>query len=463
MDFFCSVCHNIFQSPVVLSCSHSFCKDCVKRWWAGKQILLCPLCKVKSPTANPPSNLALKNLCESFLLELSLEEKAAARSEDLCSLHSEKLKLFCQDHQQPLCVVCRDSRAHTNHKFSPIEEAAEDYKKELRQQLMTLQVKVEHFAIVKMNWDQTEEHIRAQTQTTESQIREEFKKLHQFLEVEEKDRVSALRKEEEQKIVTIRMNILTLSRQIDSLSDTIKSTEQVLKSGSVPFLQNYKAAVEKVKQRPPEDPQLGPGVLIDVAKHLGNLTCNIWNNMSQLFTYSPVVLDPNTAGSTILVSKDLKSLRYKEKASWLPQNPERFELYSTVLGSKGLDLGAHMWDVEVEGAVDWTVGLIRESVLRKGDIPTGYFGLQFCDGVYKASYPPFTDEVIPVQKQLQRIRVELNHQDFQLCLAFFDLDTTQHIYTFVLPVSGRVLPFFNTVSTNPVSILPEIVNVKLHI
>uniref|UniRef100_A0A3Q0S6Z6 RING-type domain-containing protein n=1 Tax=Amphilophus citrinellus TaxID=61819 RepID=A0A3Q0S6Z6_AMPCI len=28
----CPVCHDIFQDPVILSCSHSFCKACLQRW-----------------------------------------------------------------------------------------------------------------------------------------------------------------------------------------------------------------------------------------------------------------------------------------------------------------------------------------------------------------------------------------------------------------------------------------------
>ncbi|XP_034532806.1 nuclear factor 7, ovary-like [Notolabrus celidotus] len=459
MDFFCSVCHSIFQNPVVLSCSHSFCKDCVKRWWTGKQILLCPLCNTRSPTDDPPRNLALKNLCESFLLELSLEEKAAARSEDLCSLHSEKLKLFCRDHQQPVCVVCRDSRAHTNHRFIPIEEAAEDYNKELRQQLRSTKVQIKHCINVILNLNQRAEHINAQTQVTESQIREEFKKLHKFLEVEEKDRISALRKEEVLKSGVIEIEIAALSRKIDSLSDTIKSTEQVLQSGRITFLKNYQAALEKVKQRPlVEDPQLSTGALIDVAKHLGNLTYNIWNKMKEVVTYSPVILDPNTAGSHLFVSEDLKHVLFVDKESLLPQNPERFEHFPTVVGSVGFNSGTHSWDVEVRSDASWAVGVIRESASRKGENLTGFWDLWLHDDKYRAYSPPKTNKVLSIRKPLQRIRVKLDCDKGKL--SFTDLETNTHLYTFYQTFTERVFPFVNTLNTKPLSILPKKVTVQ---
>ena len=75
---------------------------------------------------NPPISLTIKNLCETFLQERS--QRASAGSEVLCSLHSEKLKLFCLEDKQPVCVVCRDSKKHTGHKFHPIDEAALDRK-----------------------------------------------------------------------------------------------------------------------------------------------------------------------------------------------------------------------------------------------------------------------------------------------------------------------------------------------
>uniref|UniRef100_A0A3P8QKH0 RING-type domain-containing protein n=1 Tax=Astatotilapia calliptera TaxID=8154 RepID=A0A3P8QKH0_ASTCA len=67
-DLCCPVCQEVFRDPVILSCSHSFCKDCLKRWWRERPTHECPVCKEISVN-DPPLNRALKNLCESFLQE----------------------------------------------------------------------------------------------------------------------------------------------------------------------------------------------------------------------------------------------------------------------------------------------------------------------------------------------------------------------------------------------------------
>lgn len=75
---------------------------------------------------NPLCNRALKNLCEAVLKERS--QNFSEGSEVLCSLHGEKLKLFCMEDQEPICVVCRDSRKHKTHDCIPIQEAVQEHK-----------------------------------------------------------------------------------------------------------------------------------------------------------------------------------------------------------------------------------------------------------------------------------------------------------------------------------------------
>uniref|UniRef100_A0A3Q1ECJ6 RING-type domain-containing protein n=1 Tax=Acanthochromis polyacanthus TaxID=80966 RepID=A0A3Q1ECJ6_9TELE len=118
-DLCCPVCHDVFTDPVLLSCSHSFCRDCLKTWWRQHPTPGCPVCKRRSSREDPPSNLALKNLCESFQLQRSQRSSES------------------------------------------LNEAAQEHRDELQETLKPLKEKLKVSEQVKVEFDQTAEHIKS--------------------------------------------------------------------------------------------------------------------------------------------------------------------------------------------------------------------------------------------------------------------------------------------------------------
>ena len=297
-DLLCSLCCEIFKEPVLLKCGHSFCNSCLQTWWTQKTTFECPFCKKWSSHRNPPQNLALRKLCEAHLLERTERLSSPA---DLCSLHAEKLKLFCLDHQQPVCIICLHSNSHISCTIRPVDEAARDHRKILRELLKPAQQKLQVFKDSKGNFDQTAKETEVQGQDTERQIKDVFSMLSKFLKEEEEVRLHVVRQEKMEKIQMMKDRSAALSRETAALSDRVRETEEVLKAEDLLFLQSYKSAAEVVQQPLPDDPQPVPGGLINIAKHLNNLSIKILESIKKKATrtVNPQTADPKpTAGST---------------------------------------------------------------------------------------------------------------------------------------------------------------------
>ncbi|XP_050959870.1 nuclear factor 7, brain-like [Labeo rohita] len=429
-DYNCPVCCEIFKNPVLLSCSHSVCKECLQQFWRTKKTQECPVCRRRSSRDNPPVNLALQNLCESFLEERN--ESRSSGSEEICSLHREKLKLFCLEDKQPVCLVCRDSKQHINHTFRPISEVVPSYKEELNTALKSLQWKHQYNEKIKREFEKTVQHIKSQAEHTERQIKQQFEKLHQFLRDEEEATITALRKEEEQKKQMMKEKLEDMNRHISALSHTIKETEEMMKANDICFLKEFPVTMERVQISQP-DPQTPSGALIHVPRYLGNLPFRVWKKMQDIVQNTPVILDPNTANPDLVLSDDLTSVGNSGNKQLLPDNPERFDRYKCVLGSEGFNSGTHCWDVEVKESPFWSLGVTTASNQRKG---YDFFNTD----VWSVRYRLFKQFGFPVEQYLQRVRVDLDYD--RGTVSFSDPVTNTHLHTFTTTFTDTVFPFF---------------------
>uniref|UniRef100_A0A673N6G3 Uncharacterized protein n=1 Tax=Sinocyclocheilus rhinocerous TaxID=307959 RepID=A0A673N6G3_9TELE len=394
-DFSCPVCHEIFKAPVLLSCSHSFCKECLQQFWRIKGTEECPVCRRRSSNNQPPLNLALQNLCESFLKER--KERRSSGSGEICNLHGNKLELFCLEDKQPVCLVCRDSQQHDNHKFRPISEVVPSYKKlsNIRYELHT----ITHMIILQKSLH------------TEHQIKQQFEKLHQFLRDEEEATITALREEEEQK----KQMMTDLIRA--GSTDTFWSFDPCAALLGQPALQSLE---EDAGHRP---------------EHGGK----------------SVILDPNTAHPHLVLTDDLTSVRNSGKKQPVPDNPERFDSLPCVLGSEGFNSGTHCWDVEVKQSPCWHLGVTTASNQRKGPV---FFNADVWCLKYHES--PFLSLVTKfgfcVEQKLDRVRVNLDCD--RGTVSFSDPVTNTHLHTFTTTFTNTVLPFFCCYGLLPLKILP---------
>ncbi|XP_065327887.1 E3 ubiquitin-protein ligase TRIM35-like [Pelmatolapia mariae] len=395
----CHVCSETFRHPVSLSCNHSFCSSCLQKFWEQTKNKSCPICKRKSSKDHPIVNFALKELADLFAGRNKSGSSETERGEKkltaVCSKHEEVPELFCVDEQRVVCTVCQFSH-YQSHKVVPVEEAVSDLKEQLKSDLKSLQDKRNKYKQVEETYNEMIQHSKKQLLSTERQIRAEFNKLQQFLNEEEESKLAALREEEEQKGRTITREMKMIEEQISSLSDSICAVEEELQKHSVPFLSSYKDTQSRARaQSSVSDPQLVSGALIDVAKHLGNLSFRVWEKMKEKVHFSPVILDPNTANTYLYLSDDLTSVRRGDTKQQLPHNPERNTKYACIFGSEGFSSGKHIWEVET----------------------------------------------VTVKKSLQRIRVQLDYDTGEV--SFFDPEDMTHIYTHRDAFTEKLFPYFS--------------------
>nr|XP_032637912.1 erythroid membrane-associated protein-like [Chelonoidis abingdonii] len=175
----------------------------------------------------------------------------------------------------------------------------------------------------------------------------------------------------------------------------------------------------------------------------GKLLAELQWRRAQVYAVN-VTLDPATAQSNLILSEDRKSVRHGDKRQELADNPGRFEPYVIVLGAEEFTGGRHYWEVEVGKKPEWTLGVCRESVRRKGSISVtsenGYFVVCLRDGEkYWARTSPLTP--LPVRVRPSRVGIFLDYEAGEI--SFYNVTDRSHLFTFTDTFSEMLRPYFS--------------------
>uniref|UniRef100_A0A3B4ZHH5 Zinc-binding protein A33-like n=1 Tax=Stegastes partitus TaxID=144197 RepID=A0A3B4ZHH5_9TELE len=426
-DLTCPVCQGIFRDPMLLPCSHSFCRECLEG--IAKFSKKCAVCRAAFQDGQAITNRALNSACETFEQTHRPKPTQERPSEDTCNLHLKPLELYCEKDEVPVCVDCVSQ--HNMHRLLSLKDGAPICKRELNFKVQIFEKKVESYKKMKHKF----------TGQAEKQIKAEFKRLHEALVTEEALRLKALATEEEEKIAKIEKLIESTKKDITTLGELIETMKKEIGNEDLPLLRNFQDLKRKAQWISPE-PSLREDSLLNMGKHVGSLGFNIWKRMQAHIQYYPVVLDPNTASPWLSLSANLTSMKESSERLTAPDNPERFDPCVFVLGAEGYTSGKHKWDIILGDNPKWIVGVCKESLVRKKKFTVstnrGVWAIALSKGVYTVLTAERTE--LQVQQRPEKIRIKLNIDKGEV--SFFDGGTAKHLVTLTHKFEEKMFPIF---------------------
>ncbi|XP_053235248.1 E3 ubiquitin-protein ligase TRIM7-like [Podarcis raffonei] len=453
----CSICLEYFRDPVIIhECGHNFCRSCLIQCWEKSEgEASCPQCRERVEQSSIRKNQQLANFVEITKKFSHPQGKEEGEGKGMvCEKHQEPLKLFCQEDESPICVVCNVSKEHKSHEVVPLEEASQEYKDQISSCLDNVRKEREKILVFKANTEKESQDLLKQTGAEREKMVAEFRRLHQFLEEQEK-RILAQMAEVEKEIAAKREEHLArLSRELSSLDSLIREMEEKLQEPESELLQDIGSFLQRSQEKENlEDPPVAfPPALkwrIWDFSDINPFLEGVMEKFRDTVEYGlqlrkeNVTFDPDTANPWLILSEDRKSVRQGEVRQDLPDNPERFDTHGDVLGCEVFKEGRHFWEVIVGREEGWGVGVARKSVRRKGDLgfdtTEGVWGLGKWGGGYKLSSP----HEAPVQsEEPKRIRVTLNYEGGRV--SFYDADTAALLHAdTAASFSGETLqPYF---------------------
>uniref|UniRef100_A0A8C2EBJ1 Bloodthirsty-related gene family, member 9 n=1 Tax=Cyprinus carpio TaxID=7962 RepID=A0A8C2EBJ1_CYPCA len=371
-ELHCNICLDVFIDPVSTPCGHNFCKMCLKKCWDSRHDYSCPICKESfNQKPNLKVNTTLRDISQLIKTQTDVQQMIQDRMKKIEQIqHSVKLRKKNTEKE----------RTDSIELFTSLIRSIERCQSELLE-------------------------LMEQKQTAaETQAEELSKELEQEI-TELERRNTAL-----EQLSHTEDNMHLIYPSLCSPMDTeIWAGISINTCVSVETLRRTLTQLQKTL-----DEKLSQTVLKRIQQYAVDVT-----------------LDPDTAHPDLILSEDGKKVRHGNIKQYCPDYDKRFNKYMIVLGNKGFSSGRFYFEVQVKGKTQWSLGVARESINRKGVLnlcpESGNWTLwQSNAKEYKACES--SPVSLSLNVKLQKVGVFVDYEEG--LVSFYDVESRSHIYSF---------------------------------
>uniref|UniRef100_A0A3P9NX04 Uncharacterized protein n=1 Tax=Poecilia reticulata TaxID=8081 RepID=A0A3P9NX04_POERE len=444
----CSICLQVFTDPVTTPCGHNFCLVCIGQVWDSSDDCQCPACnKTFASRPDISVNTAFKELADTLRQMIVCSSasplSAAQPGEVVCDVCA-ATSLQVRAHKS--CLVCLTSycEAHLEphrtvatlklHKLMEPVKNLQDRMCKKHERLLEMFCRMEQMCVCQFCTETEHKDHRAVTMEDESKERKvsgdgDYKKQR------------AAEKRAEELIGDLQQEIAELQRRNTELNE-LENTDDHLH-----LLQKLPSLVSPPPtNREWSETRIYPELCVGtVRRALSRLDNTLRKDLDIFKKEVDVVLDPDTAHPNIVLSPDGKQAGRGELLHLVPDIPQRFDPVICVLSKKGFRSGRFYFQVAVGNKTFWDLGVVKESINRKGMITStpdnGYWTVRLRNASeYRALDSPSV--LLQLQMRPKTIGVFTDYEEGMV--SFFDVDDRSHIYTFTgCLFSERIFPFFS--------------------
>uniref|UniRef100_A0A8C9JYG8 Pyrin n=1 Tax=Panthera tigris altaica TaxID=74533 RepID=A0A8C9JYG8_PANTA len=383
-----------------------------------------------------------------------------------CERHMRQAQLlFCEDHREPICLICRLSQEHRGHRVRPIEEfklhKVPLFQEQIQKQLEYLKELRKSGEEQRSQGDKKTADFLKQIETRKQRIRHQLKQLYHFLEEQEKFFMASL-EELGQTIGHVRESYSTrASRDIALLNELIGEMEVKQSQPEWELMQDIGVTLHRAKMVTVPKPWATPpevekkmhlfyqkSEFVEKSmKYFSEILHSEMDTINGILILSAVnvILDTETAHPNLIFSNDLKSVRLGNKWDRLPDSPERFDSCIIALGLPSFLSGRHYWEVEVGNKTGWILGICKASMSRKGNMTlspdNGYWVVMMTKrSEFQVSTIPPTR--LQMTEPPRRVGIFLDYTTGDI--SFYNVTNKSVIYTFTgFSCSGPLQPIFS--------------------